>query len=97
LEKDLPLLPSSQAKKGNLDGRTNHNLSDPYIWHRLLIPIHRGPSSPHIWLLSPHVWYGYLKIEKCYIVCFPRLLLPSWLMYPNNSFKASTFWNWVNL
>jgi len=66
-----------------LDGRTNHNLSHPYIWHLLLIPIRRGPSSLHIChLLSPHLWYGYLKIEKCYTFCFPRLLLPSWLMYP---------------
>jgi hypothetical protein len=85
---------SSQAKeKGKpiqtLDGRTNHNLSDPCIPHLLLIPIHRRPSSPHIChLLWPHLWYGYLEIEICYTFNFTRLLFPSCLMYPNNSLKA---------
>ncbi len=88
------LLPSSQAKeKGKpiqtLDGRTNHNLSDPYIPHLLLIPIHRRPSSPHIChLLSSHLWYGCLEIEIWYTFNFTRLLFPSWLIYPNNSLKA---------
>jgi hypothetical protein len=58
------------------DGRTNHNLSDPGIWHLLLIPIHRGPSSPHLCHLhSPHLWYAYLKIEKCYTFCFEKNLI----------------------
>jgi hypothetical protein len=64
-------------------------LSDPYIWHFLLIPIRKGSFSPHLChLLSPHLWYWYLEIEKCYTFYCVRLLIPSWLMYSNNSFKA---------
>jgi hypothetical protein len=87
-------MPSSQAKKKGkliqtLDGINNHNLWNPYIWHLLIILIHKGPSSPHIChLLSPHLWYQYLEIEKCCTSYFVRLLLPSLIMYPNNSFKA---------
>ncbi len=58
-------------------------LSDPYIWHLLLIYIHRGPSNLHkCCLLSPHLWYRYLEIEKWCTLCCDGLLLPSWLMYP---------------
>jgi hypothetical protein len=58
-------------------------LSNPYIWHLLLIHIHKGPSNPHICrLLSPHLWYQYLEIEKCCTLCCVGLLFPSWLMYP---------------
>jgi hypothetical protein len=58
-------------------------LSDPYIWHLLLIYIHRGPSNLHkCCLLSPHLWYRYLEIEKWCTLCCDELLLPSWLMYP---------------
>jgi hypothetical protein len=58
-------------------------LSNPYIWHLFLICIHRGPSGPHICrLLSPHLWYRYVEIEKWCTLCCARLLFPSWLKYP---------------
>jgi hypothetical protein len=58
-------------------------LSTPYIWHLFLICIHKGPSSPHICrLLSPHLWYQYLEIEKWCTLCCARLLVPSRLKYP---------------
>ncbi len=83
------IIGKEKMKANTLDGRTNHNLLDPYIWHLLLTLIHKQPSSPYIChLLSPHLWYGYLEIEKCCTFYFARLLLPSWIMYPNNSFKA---------
>jgi hypothetical protein len=82
---NLPLLGGSVIVNAN----TIHNLSYPYIWHLLLIPICRGPFSPHLChILSPHLWYWYLEFEKCCTLCCVRLLIPSWLMYPNNSFKA---------
>jgi hypothetical protein len=83
---------TNQGKKESqfkLNANTNHDLSDPYIWHLLLIPIHRGPSSPHICHFhSPHLWYQYLEIEKCCTFCCVVLLLPNWFMCPNNSFKT---------
>jgi len=93
-KKDLSLPPSLQATiKGKsiqtMNASTNRRLSDPYIWHLFSISIHRGPSSPHIChLLSSHLWYRYLKIEICCTFYCVWLLLPSWLIHPNNSFKA---------
>jgi hypothetical protein len=72
-----------------VNASTNHNFSYSYLWHLFFIPIHKGPSSPHIChLLSSHLWYRYLEIEKCCTFYCAALLFPSWLMYPNNSFKA---------
>jgi hypothetical protein len=40
--------------------------------------IYRGPFSHYICnLLSPHLWYRYLKIKKCWTFCFARLLVPT--------------------
>ncbi len=89
----IAIIISKKKEKGkpiqSMNASTNHNLSHSNIWQLLLILIHRGPSSPHIcYLLSPHLWYQYLEIEIFCTLCCVGLLLPSWLMYPNNSFKA---------